>query len=609
MKKIYYNVLLSTGLVRIVLTLLLATPIALISCKDDDEPPAAPVSISSVVPDFGLPGAAITISGLGFSGDKESIQVLFDGWRAEITSVSETQLVVTVPDKATSGKLLVFVGNQIAKSPMFTVLAPLTLKKLSASSAPPLVNVKMTGTGFVKDLEKNIVKFNGVTAQVAQATDSTLLVNVPLAATSGPVTVEVYGTTLSVGEFTVLPPVSITGFSPVTGPTGAEITVRGTSFGTTPNMNKVLINGKSATVKSATATQLVIVVPKSAGTGPITVTRDSVTVKQKTFVYQYSTRTTTLAGSTMGSDNGNAASAQFDGPSDVARDKDGNVYVTDEQNNLIRKITPAGVVTTLAGGAAGHQDATGDKAKFNGPRSLVMDSVGNLFVAESAGYIRKVTPGGTVTTLAGNGTQGHKDATGTDAEFSALNGIAIDKKSNLYVTEGAGYVRKITPAGVVTTLAGDGSAGYADGKGTLAKFNGPMGIAINPGHDEIFVADTGNNRIRVISMATDTVKTFAGSGIVGAADDAGTDARFNHPEGITVDAAGLVYVSDTGNERIRVISVGGYVNTIAGSGFPGRQNGITNVSQFNAPAGLVADGATLYIADRANALIRIVVVE
>lgn len=608
MKRIYYEELLSTRLVRSILMALFATPIVLISCKDNDGSSSPPITISSVTPDVGLPGTAVTIAGFGFSGDKASVRVLFNGSPGEITSASETQLVVTVPKGASTGSIDIFVGKQRAVSSLFTVPVPLAFTKLSVASAPPRVNIRVSGAGFSKKTEENIVKFNGVAAQVIKAIDTLLVVNVPTSATSGVITIEAYGSKVTADGFTVLPPVSIATISPLTGPKASEVTVQGTSFSTTPSLNIVRINGKSATVKSATATQLVILVPESAGTGAFTITRDSVTVSQGTFVYQYFTKTTTLAGSTSGSDDGNAASAQFDGPSDVARDAAGNTYVADEQNNLIRKITSGGNVTTLAGSVAGHADGKGDKAKFNGPRALVTDSIGNLFVAESAGYVRKITPDGTVTTLAGNGTQGHKD--GTEAIFGEPNGIAIDSKRNLYVTEAAGYVRKIAPSGEVTTLAGDGTAGYADGSGNAAKFNAPMGIGINPGHDEIYVADARNNRIRVISIATGVVKTFAGDGPAGSADGEGIAARFNHPEGITVDVSGRVFVSDTRNQRIRVISAKGYVNTIAGSGIAGRHNGTNSASQFNSPAGLVADGSgTLYIADRANALIRIITIE
>jgi sugar lactone lactonase YvrE len=608
MKRIYYKELLSTRLARFILIALFATPFVLISCKDDEESPSSPITISSVTPDVGMPGTAVTIAGLGFSSDKTSVRVLFNGSPGEITSASETQLVVTVPSGASTGSIDIFVGKQRAVSPLFTVPVPLAFKKLSVSSAPPQVNIRVSGVGFSKKAGENVVKFNGVAAQVIQAIDTALVVNVPTNATSGLITIEAYGSKVTTGEFTVLPPVSITSISPSTGPKGTEVTVQGMSFGTTPSMNIVRINGKSASVKSATATQLVVLVPDDAGTGAVSITRDSVTVSQGTFVYQYFSKTTTFAGSTLGRDDGNAASAQFNEPSDLARDAAGNIYVADEQNNLIRKITSAGSVTTLAGSVAGHADGKGDKAKFNGPSALVTDSAGNLFVAERAGYIRKITPDGTVTTLAGDGTQGHKD--GTAAIFGEPNGIAIDSKSNLYVTEAAGYVRKIKPSGEVTTLAGDGTAGYADGNGIDAKFNMPIGIGINPGDDQIYVADAGNNRIRVISIKTGIVKTFAGDGSAGSVDDEGTAARFNHPEGITVDASGRVFVSDTGNQRIRVVSANGYVNTIAGSGIAGRQNGTTNMSQFNSPAGLVADGSgTLYVADRANALIRIITVE
>ena len=201
----------------------------------------------------------------------------------------------------------------------------------------------------------------------------------------------------------------------------------------------------------------------------------------------------------------------------MAVDGNGNVYVADYNNNLIRKITSAGVVTTLAGGgspggtAAGHADGTGTSATFSAPYGVAVDANGTVYVADSTNnLIREVTSAGVVTTLAGGGSPGgtaagHADGTGTTATFNVPRNLAIGGSGNLYVTDfGNNLVRMVTPGGVVTTLAGGGSPGgtapgHADGTGTSATFNGPRGIAVDA-NGNVYVADFGNNLIREIRL-------------------------------------------------------------------------------------------------------------
>jgi sugar lactone lactonase YvrE len=176
------------------------------------------------------------------------------------------------------------------------------------------------------------------------------------------------------------------------------------------------------------------------------------------------------------------------------------VYVADYTGHKIRKITPAGVVTTLAGsGAQGAVDGTGTAASFSWPQGLAVDSSGNVYVADSGNNrIRKITPDGVVTTLAGNGTTTFADGTGTNATFRSPNAIAFDSVGNIFVSEAIGHrIRKITPSGIVTTLAGSGTATFADGTGTNASIWFPFGVAVDSG-GIVYVGDQGNKRIRKI---------------------------------------------------------------------------------------------------------------
>ncbi|WP_219621531.1 NHL repeat-containing protein [Cupriavidus pauculus] len=264
----------------------------------------------------------------------------------------------------------------------------------------------------------------------------------------------------------------------------------------------------------------------------------------------------TLAGSgSSGSADGTGAAASFSYPYGVAVDASGTVYVADTFNHEIRKITSTGVVSTLAGsGSSGSADGTGTAASFSTPFGVAVDASGNVYVADQGNQlIRKITPTGVVSTLAGSGSLGSTDGIGTAASFNAPSGIAVDASGNVYVVDqGSHAIRKITPTGVVSTLAGSGSSGSADGIGTAASFSSPFGVAVDASAN-VYVADQGSHAIRKITPAG-VVSTLAGSGSGGAADGIGTAASFNLPLGVAVDASGNVYVADTRNHEIRKIT-------------------------------------------------------
>jgi sugar lactone lactonase YvrE len=305
---------------------------------------------------------------------------------------------------------------------------------------------------------------------------------------------------------------------------------------------------------------------------------------------------TPFAGSgTAGNADGSGTAAQFDHPYGVAVDASGKVYVSDENNALIREITSAGVVSTLAGSSDGYADGTGASAKFFGPDGVVLDAAGNLYVADyTNNRIRKVSPAGAVTTLAG-GTQGYADGTGATAQFFGPTGIAIDGSGNLYVADTYNQrIRKITPAGVVSTLAGSGTTGpgnggYADGTALSAQFSGPAGVAVD-GSGNVYVADNGNNVIREITK-NGMVTTIAGDGSTGEQDGTGTGAEFAAPIGIAVDATGILYVTDRLG-TVRKITLANVVTTIAGA------SGSATAGIFQWPAGIAIDASgNLFVAD------------
>jgi sugar lactone lactonase YvrE len=326
---------------------------------------------------------------------------------------------------------------------------------------------------------------------------------------------------------------------------------------------------------------------------------------------------TTIAGlaGTSGTTDGTGSAARFNLPMGAGTDSAGNVYLADSGNHVIRRVTSAGVVTTLAGnaGIAGTTNGTGTAAHFNAPSGIAVDSVGNVFVADTLNHaIRKVTTAGGVSTVAGlAGTSGSANGVGSVARFFGPQGVAVNAAgTTLYVADtNNDVIRSIDLASsTVTTFAGlSGQAGSADGVGNAARFNAPSAIAVD-GNGTVYVADTDNNVIRTITAAgvVDTVAGLAGAS--GAADGTGPAARFNSPAALAVDSSFNVYVLDTDNHTIRKIeSAAGVVTTVAGhAGASGSADGVGDVARFKFPSGLAMDASgNFYIGDTNNHTLRL----
>jgi len=328
---------------------------------------------------------------------------------------------------------------------------------------------------------------------------------------------------------------------------------------------------------------------------------------------------TTVAGNgdiNFGPDGIAATSLALSSPRGIAVDGAGNYFISDVGTNRVRKVAPDGVIETIAGQGTegfGGDGGSATLAQLFVPAGLAVDVMGNLLIADSNnGRVRSVSPDGIITTVAGNGSVGFGGDGGpaTAAEFSLPSGVALDGAGNLFVADTNNHqVRKITPAGIITIAAGDGTAGFfGDGEAAVfAQLFLPVALATDSGGN-LFIVDSGNSRIRRVTPAG-IITTFAGMGTPGFSGD-GTEAvsaELKYPNGIAIDAAGNLFISDTGNNRIRRVTPAGIISTVAGDGTAGAggDRGWAVSAQLDAPLGLAVDAAgNLLIADSNNGRVR-----
>lgn len=325
---------------------------------------------------------------------------------------------------------------------------------------------------------------------------------------------------------------------------------------------------------------------------------------------------TTLAGQALvsGAVNGTGTNALFSDPAAIVTDTNGNFFVADSQNHAIRKVTTNGVVTAFAGqlGASGSLNATGTNAQFDTPSGLAFDGSGNLFVADTGnGTIRKITPAGAVSTFAGiAGSSGFADGPAGGAQFYSPLGIAVATNGDVFIADSGNHCIRRISGGAVSTFAGSPQIwGSADGTGTNAQFNGPVGLAFDA-RGNLFVSDANNDTIRKIT-ANGVVTTFAGAaGVDGSANGSLNSARFRSPAELAFDKKNNLFVADSFNQTVREISTNGIVSTVSGAaGISSTNNGVNGAGRFFNPYGLaVAADGSLLVADTYNELVRVVLV-
>jgi trimeric autotransporter adhesin len=315
-------------------------------------------------------------------------------------------------------------------------------------------------------------------------------------------------------------------------------------------------------------------------------------------------------------DNGPAIRAQLNGPQGIATDAAGNVYIVDGLNNAVRKVSTAGVISTIAGtGTLGFSGdgGQGTSAQLNRPQAVAADAAGNVYIADTGNNrVRVVSPSGVISTISGTGASGFAGDGGpaSSAQLNAPQGLTLDSAGNLYVaTFNDNRVRKISAGGMINTIAGNGGFGYAGdgGPGPSAILNAPQGLAVDAAGN-VYIADAANNRIRAVSH-TGIITTIAGTGVAGHSGDGGpaTQALIAAPNGLAMDAAGNLFFADA-NNYIRKISPDGTISTIAGNGSGGYlgDGGLATSAQVNGPAGIALDSAgDIYVSDTFNNSIRL----
>ena len=334
------------------------------------------------------------------------------------------------------------------------------------------------------------------------------------------------------------------------------------------------------------------------------------------YAYGQSGILTTYAGRPIAMDGGLANSQALKGPTGIVSDRAGGFYVSSYILNRVYRVTAGGVMSLVAGtGIAGFSGDGGPAtaAQINTPAKLAIDAGGNLYIADAGNSrIRRVTPAGVISTVAGNGLFGYNGDGGpaTSAALAGPTGVDVDAGGNLYIADfWVNVVRKVTPGGIITTVAGNATGGYSGdgGSAILAQLAAPYAVAVD-GAGNIFIADNANRRIRKVTPGG-IISTAVGTGAVGFSGDGGlaTAAQINSPADVEVDGGGNLYIADTFNQRVRVVTPSGIINTVAGNGTTGPlgDGGAATAAQLNNPVALATDSAnSLLIADLDNDRVR-----
>lgn len=399
--------------------------------------------------------------------------------------------------------------------------------------------------------------------------------------------------------------------SPSQGPVKTVVTIKGKRFSKEVGGNVVKFAGANAKILLATDTLLQVEAPEEGATGTVTVSTNNRMSKGPVFSYgekEQDYETTLYTGVSRGNEVGTLLEAKFSNPEGVVFDSHGNLIVADRGNHVIKMITPDGQVSVIAGigGTTGNTDGELGVARFNNPYKVGIDKHDNIYVADNTNHrVRKIDAiTKRVSTVAGS-SSGFVDGVGTAARFNGPIAIDVDDNGNIYVADnGNNAIRKITPDGLVITIGGNGTAGYSDGVWPNVQFWNPSGVVVDQ-DGNLLVADRRNHRIRKINVTTGVTTTIAGNGTALSIDGNGLKASFREPFGITMDAAGVIYVADLTSHTVRLMRPTGDVITLGGQGTAGNVHGRKTESKFNQPTEVAVDAqGNVFVADLSNHMIR-----
>lgn len=591
------------------------------------------VSIFDFAPDSGSVGAAVTLTGKGFSPNASQNIVKFNGVTASIDSATTTQIVARVPSSAANGPISVTAPSGAAVS-----LAPFTVVSNSAPSllsfapaiATPLSPVTINGSNFDPLLFNNRVRFNTTLGGLTSISGNTLVANVPISGTSGKISIATsIGQTTSANDIFVAPVPFLS--------SDIEHTARATfgqqanvTLSTTGKLALLLFDGSPgqtvrAAVNPASNLSLALIDPYGKTLIPLSV--NAITLGPETLPYSGTYTWTAATGIIQPlAGNGNFG---FDGDGGLAvnavlnsacpgvlADHLGNIFISDSGNHRIRKVDANGIITTIAGtGVEGYGGDGGPaiNAKLKYPAGLAIDSQGNLYFADNGNYrIRKISTAGIITRVAGTGVSGSSGDGGlaTSAKIGPVSGIAVGSQGDLFIAdENNARIRKVNAGGIITTVAGTGQFGFSGdgGPASSAKISYSKDVEVDA-QGNVFFSDSGNQRIRKIDL-NGTITTVAGTGTYGYNGDGipAISASLADPAGIALDASGNILIADYSTHRIRKVHSNGIISTIAGIGFPGfaGDGGHAFQARLSNPSGVAFDsGGNLLICDSVNNRIR-----
>jgi sugar lactone lactonase YvrE len=571
---------------KFTVTIILSQLILWACSKDNTTISGYQLKVAALSPNSGKTNTLVTISGVGFSLILDEDTVLFNGVPATIYKATDSTIQAYVPSATTTGPVTVIVRDQEATGPVFTFTGQ-TSNALIVTAVTPNHGkagdtIIVSGSGFDPDKTKDSVYINNTLATVIAATPTFLTVIVPVG-TSGNVYVYADSRFTRGAVFTYnAVGLSITALSLLEGRYGDTVLISGTGFSTDTLQDITTFNGIQARVVSATATQLTTIVPLAAGTGPVKVSNGNQTATGPTFTYLYNIQVSTFAGGSQGSADGIGTQAQFYHPEGICFDSSGNLIVADCFNNLIRMVSPSGNVTTIAGsGTGGFKDANGRQAEFWFPYGVTSTGNGNIVICDQYNSrIRQLSlvSNFQVTTLAGNGGQAYVDGPALQGSFVYPEISAYDSKGKLYVADnGSSLLRYVYQATITTEL---------NGQNNTPVLLSILALAVD-GSDNVIITD-GGARVWMVSPAGQ-ISILAGTSTRGYLDGPNLSANFSTPTGVALDYRGNILVADLGNFSIRQIGTDGNVTTIAGFGTSGYVDGDVSLALFQDPEQLAVD--------------------